>query len=36
MGHSPTRTTQDTYQHPSDERKRAVAERVAAVLHSLA
>src|SRR5215510_12013710 len=34
MGHSTTRTTQDTYQHPSDERKRAVAERVAAVIQA--
>jgi integrase len=34
MGHSTTRTTQDTYQHPSDERKRAVAEQVAAVIRA--
>ena len=26
--------TQDTYQHPSDERKRAVAEQVAAVIQA--
>ena len=32
MGYSSTGTTLDTYQHPSDERKRHVAERVAAVI----
>ena len=32
MGHSTTRTTLDTYQNRSDERKRDVAERVAAVI----
>jgi integrase len=32
MGHSSTRTTQDVYQHVSDERKREAAERIGQVL----
>ncbi len=32
MGHSSTRTTQDVYQHVSDERKREAADRIAAKL----
>ena len=34
MGHSSTRTTQDVYQHVSEERKRAGAERIAQELRS--
>jgi integrase/recombinase XerD len=34
MGHSSTRTTQDVYQHVSDERKHEAAERIAAKLGS--
>ena len=34
MGHSSTRTTQDVYQHVSEERKREAADRIAAKLGS--